>query len=1026
MGPSENDIRHLRERISMLEAQLRSLQEVRPVSDAAPPQEALEQFFGSSPIPTIVAQEGSVAFVNDAAVRVLKSGSAGALLGRPLSSIVQGEAENLLQECMQQAAQAAGRGMEAGLCCHDGSRVYARLNAWPVRYKGSTAILLTLTDVSEDTAAGATPGESDRRYRMAVEGNEVGVWDLDLTSRMAERSHQHRPESEEVLVTMADAVPSHLWVSDERGQTVFLNRASLDFLGQWVEDVRRDGWIARVHPDDAARFREAQRAADSNRAPYRLKCRLGRHDGVYRWFRIEAVPRLTATGNFLGYAGSGVDITDERLALDSRKQTERQLLLLMEASRVLLASPQSSDMLQAILELARRFIHADAYAVWRTESSEVKREWVATDGLSDSEELLVRLESESRPLYDEPYAVEDVDLCEHLADRRELYCAEGIRSVFTVPLRVHNQLSGVLTLYYRRRHRLQEGEKTIAMALGNLAAAALATAELYDRQRTLRAAAEAAEKRAAFLAEAGQTLASSLDYETTLKSVANLAVPAFADWCAVDILDEEGKVRRLAVKGAESAKVDRAARASKHYPSHDGSVIRTALRTGRSVLLPEMAESFAEELAGDSEHISTIHRLGLRSLIIAPLVVNEQVLGALTFATAESGRRYTSGDLRLAEELARRATTAVENVRLHQNIRMSEVRYRSLVQTMTAIVWTCDVNGFMLNAQPSWESYTGQKQEEYQGLGWIQAVHPDDRERVSRDWQEAVRDHSQFVSYGRLWHAASQSWRHFEVRAVPIRANGGDVREWIGVVQDVHERRVAEEELRRSNRELEEFAYVASHDLQEPLRMVNIYAQLLVRRCLPEDEDAKEFASYINSGVLRMETLIRDLLEYSRTIHEEHHEARWTDLNLSFRQALSLLEARIAETNARITCCQLPDVLADEGQLVQVFQNLLSNALKYRKLNEAPQIEIKAEPRGSHWVIAVADNGIGFDQKYADRIFGLFKRLYREQYPGSGLGLAICKRIVERYGGSIWAESRVGVGSTFYFSLRAANAAQKG
>jgi PAS domain S-box-containing protein len=260
----------------------------------------------------------------------------------------------------------------------------------------------------------------------------------------------------------------------------------------------------------------------------------------------------------------------------------------------------------------------------------------------------------------------------------------------------------------------------------------------------------------------------------------------------------------------------------------------------------------------------------------------------------------------------------------------------------------------------------------------------------------------------------------FNVVCNPLRELNGRVSGVITVLTDVTVQVLARQDLERANRELEEFAYVASHDLQEPLRMVNIYVQLLLRRLGPQaDPEMRQYAVYVNSGVKRMESLIRGLLTYSRANHiEDSPEREGADLNAALRQALMRVDVRVQENQAKVTYDALPIVVGDEEQLAHVFQNLLSNALKYAKPDVACRIQIGAQDAGGYWVVNVKDNGIGFDQEHAERIFGLFKRLHRnEEYPGTGLGLAICKRIIERYRGRIWAESNEGIGSTFYFSL---------
>ncbi|HYO79774.1 MAG TPA: ATP-binding protein, partial [Bryobacteraceae bacterium] len=177
-----------------------------------------------------------------------------------------------------------------------------------------------------------------------------------------------------------------------------------------------------------------------------------------------------------------------------------------------------------------------------------------------------------------------------------------------------------------------------------------------------------------------------------------------------------------------------------------------------------------------------------------------------------------------------------------------------------------------------------------------------------------------------------------------------------------------------------------------------------------------QYASIIHRGVDRMEALIHDLLTFSRTIHSEPHLGI-ANLSEAVAEATSVLKGRIEETGATIRAALLPSVRGDTAQMSHVFQNLLSNALKYKSDGTRPEIHIAARCDGARWVVSVKDNGIGFESQYAERILGLYKRLYKDEYPGTGLGLAICRRIVERHGGSIWAESTPGEGSTFYLSL---------
>jgi len=240
---------------------------------------------------------------------------------------------------------------------------------------------------------------------------------------------------------------------------------------------------------------------------------------------------------------------------------------------------------------------------------------------------------------------------------------------------------------------------------------------------------------------------------------------------------------------------------------------------------------------------------------------------------------------------------------------------------------------------------------------------------------------------------------------------------WIGSNTEIHEQKEKEEELRRANEDLQQFAYSASHDLQEPIRNVVVYSEVVAKRYHALlDADGQQFLGFLAEGGRRLALLINDLLAYTRAGVAERSMTP-VDSSAVLQHTLSGLAEAIRESGALITHDPLPEIPMGEAHLQQVFQNLISNALKYRK-EETPRIHVSAVKHGTGWRFSVQDNGIGIEPQFKEKIFGVFKRLHRDQkYAGTGIGLAICQRVVGRYGGRIWVESEPGKGAIFFFTV---------
>ena len=394
------------------------------------------------------------------------------------------------------------------------------------------------------------------------------------------------------------------------------------------------------------------------------------------------------------------------------------------------------------------------------------------------------------------------------------------------------------------------------------------------------------------------------------------------------------------------------------------------------------------------------------------------------------------------EKTAALNTELGERLRAERSLRDSETLYHSLVDTLPISILRKDLQGRVTFGNRGYAEKMGRPLSQLLGKTDFELFPPDLAEKYLRDDQAVIQTGKIFedVEEHRSPDSGARSYVH--VLKAPVHDSSGKVVGTQVIFWDVTARRIAEEtqmrtaaDLARSNKELEQFAYVASHDLQEPLRMVTSYTQLIARRYGEKlDPDAKEFMQFAVNGALRMQRLIQDLLTYSR-VGTRGKPFELVELNEIFGEVKDNLRLALDEAGAVVENDRLPRIMGDGVQLVQLLQNLVGNALKFRS-SHSPRIHVTCErrtatscpvngalltktgPPEEEWVIGVRDNGIGIEPQYFDKIFVIFQRLHsHDQYPGTGIGLAICKKIVERHGGRIWVESAVGRGATFYFTL---------
>lgn len=525
-----------------------------------------------------------------------------------------------------------------------------------------------------------------------------------------------------------------------------------------------------------------------------------------------------------------------------------------------------------------------------------------------------------------------------------------------------------------------------------------------------------AEQRRAFLAAVSdQLLATSLQYEARLVKVAQLAVPRLADWAAIDMVDSTGMLQRVAVEHSDPSKVERVLELERRYPTDPSgqSGVPRVIRTGKGEVVPEITDEMLVARIHDPEHLRLMREIGLRSYMAVPLTAGGRIMGAIIFATAESNRLFGPDDLVFAEELASRASAALASSRLYAEADLAravaeaaERRFRALAEAIPQIVWSVLPDGEPEYLSPKWYEYTGQAADVAGPQRWLDALHPDDRDECFRRWAEAAEADAQWEMEYRL-RGADGVYRWHLGRAVPQR-EGGRIVKWYGTATDIDEQK-------RAIRTRDDILTMVSHDLRSPVSAIAFAANLL----RDAGEDTSAALGAIERSVHQIERLVGDLLDIAAieggalSIHPQ----LWPASTL----AAEAIEEHMALARQRgVTLRLVPGaedavVCCDRARILQVFANLMGNALKFTPPDGAITV--------SHGVLhqdvrfSVSDTGPGIPAHQQARVFERFWRDRSSRHAGTGLGLAICKGIIDQHGGRIAVQGREGEGATFVFTL---------
>lgn len=803
------------------------------------------------------------------------------------------------------------------------------------------------------------------------------IWVTSRDVTRERRDQQTIADSEDRFRALAEGVPDLVWSAGPDGLIRYANPQYLEHLGMDLEQARATSWRQIFHPDDHAEIFARWSISLAQGVPFEMEYRMRRgREGAWRWFLCRGVPRRDRNGTIIGWIGTCTDIHDrreaaERLAVHSRvlESMAEGVCLADEQGTILYANPAQERLLGvAAGALVGRDVIGLAVPERRAQVRAALAEAAAAGAWSGFSEIergdgpplatqvrIARLERDHRRLL----VLVHEDITARVAAERALAERERLLSLVTETLpalvsyidasgryrfvnrayehwlqvraadlvgtsifdllprevpkirhRIEQALRGEPQSYEERIH-YPSGARDVQVQYapnidpdnGTVQGFVALVQDISERRRR--------EARTRFLAEATATLGATLEVDRAVTQVVHAAVPALADWAAIDLLTPDGTLRRVTLVHHDATTLALGQALSRIVPPGSGNSARQVLSSRRPFLLRELTDEQLAKRFPDPAQLAAFQALGLRSVLILPLLGGSACHGLLTMVTSkDSERRFDQDDLAFGEELARRIGIAIDNAALYQ---------------------------------------------------------------------EAER--------------ARTAAEH------------------------------AREQLMQTNAELEQFAYISSHDLKEPIRMIGQFAGLLSRRMAgrlsPEEE---RYLERVVQGAQRMHQLVEDLLEYT---HIDRESARIETVALDgvVAQVLETLGPAIAESRAQVEVGALPSVQASRTAMVQLFQNLIANAIKFRGAAD-PLVRVRCQPAADGYCeVSVSDNGIGIDPEHQSRIFGVFQRLHaREQYPGTGIGLSVCKKIVERLGGRIWIESASGKGATFRVTLPSAQA----
>ncbi len=799
---------------------------------------------------------------------------------------------------------------------------------------------------------------------------QLGMINQILQTEIAERR-----ESDARYQTLTEISPVGIFYTDAFGNCLYVNERWCQIAGMTCEQAFGQGWAQSIHPDDRQHvFVEWYRATEQ-KLPFKFEYRFQRLDnGQVRWVLGQAVVQIGENGEIKGYVGTITDITE-------RKQVEEENRLLNESlehrvaertgqikiyneklQREIAERQKIATTLLELTQLQNAILNSANYTIISTE----------TDG------TIKTLNRAAQQLLG--YSLEEVvgkvtpgimhDPVE-VGKRAEILFQE-----FGVKIEPGFEVFVALA----RRGIADENEWTYIRKDGSHFPVLLSVTALYDSDGNING----------FLG-IGQDISDRKQAEKELRDLTAAMQNAVEGISRIDI---EGRYVNIN-------------RAYAHKCGYE-----------------------PEEMIGMEWQI-TVHPDDVEMLIVAyhEMLISGKVeveargiqknglffYKQVTMVTAWDEQGIFNGHHCFMKDITDRKLTETA-------LQESESKYRQIVELAEEGIWVIDSKARTTYVNQAMARMLGYKESEMLGRQIFDFMDEQEQQLTSEYLDRRKQGIGEKHESKLKTKDGKDVWTY--ISTSPVMDELGNLLSSCALVYNITSRKEVEEkmlqlteDLKRSNEELEQFAYVASHDLQEPLRAITSYTQLLAQRYQGNlDAKADKYINYVIDGASRMQQLINDLLAYSR-LGTRAQEFEMADCNAAVHQSLYNLQIAIAEKKAVITCESMPTVMADEFQLVQLFQNLIANAIKFC-YQDIPIIHIAAIIQDNEWLFSVLDNGIGIDPEYADRIFIIFQRLHgRREYSGTGIGLAMCKRIVERHGGRIWVDSQPEEGSTFYFTI---------